>query len=62
MISVAAFPDHHHDHVACVDGALDAAATARHAAHLVQRGVRGVLVGGQQGRRMEAGDVDAQAR
>lgn len=31
------------------DGGLDAAATARHAAHLVERGVRSVLVAGSTG-------------
>ena len=31
------------------DGALDAPATARHASHLVERGVRGILVAGSTG-------------
>jgi 4-hydroxy-tetrahydrodipicolinate synthase len=41
------------------DGGLDAAATARHAAHLVERGVRGVLVAGSTG---EAATLDADER
>jgi len=41
------------------DGALDTAATARHAVHLVERGVRGVVVAGSTG---EAATLDAQER
>ncbi len=41
------------------DGAVDAAATARHAAHLVERGVRGVVVTGSTG---EAAALDADER
>lgn len=40
-------------------GALDAPATARHAAHLVERGVRGVVVAGSTG---EAAALDADER
>ncbi|HEX6569152.1 MAG TPA: dihydrodipicolinate synthase family protein, partial [Acidimicrobiales bacterium] len=41
------------------DGGLDAPATARHATHLVERGVRGVLVAGSTG---EAATLDADER
>jgi dihydrodipicolinate synthase/N-acetylneuraminate lyase len=41
------------------DGALDAAATARHAAHLVDRGVRAVVVAGSTG---EASALDPEER
>ena len=41
------------------DGELDAEATARHAGHLVDRGVRGVLVAGSTG---EAAALDADER
>ena len=41
------------------DGGLDAAATARHAGHLVDRGVQGVVVAGTTG---EAATLDADER
>lgn len=41
------------------DGALDAAATARHAAHLVDQGVKGVVVAGSTG---EAAALDSDER
>ena len=41
------------------DGTLDAPATARHAAHLVERGVRGLVVGGTTG---EPATLDADER
>ena len=41
------------------DGEIDASTTARHASHLVDRGIRGVLVAGSTG---EAAALDADER